>query len=497
MVTFTFLGAGAINSAFLLAFMLPNLFRRLLGEGALTSALIPILSEEHHKHGKEEAFRFLNKLITWVSLGMVMLILLVIAGLNFVDHIPNLEPRWYLGAKLGMILIPYMLFVCLAAAFAAALNVFERFGIAASSQIWLNLAMIIALGVFGYLFGKNAEEQVYYLCTGVLIGGLIQVIWPAVALMRSGWKPKFDLSPSPALSSWFKLFIPGFGGAAIYQINFMVTQLLAFWLTNSAVATLYLANRLIQLPQGLFTISLVTVFFPSLSKLVIQGDKKSDLKDLYLKGLRMLMVVTIPATVGLIVLREPILSLLFEWGQFDAENVRATGPILAIVALSLPFFALSTLSTRGFHSLQDTRTPYKIGMVMFGINLILSVALMFPYGVAGLALANLTANIIQTILLQVKLTAKEESFSLKGLGAPMIQIGFAACSMIITLYLMLFAWESAFSFNGKLFATVAILTVIPGGMLIYFATLWILGYEDKHEFKRYCLLILKRRKASS
>ncbi len=193
-IIFAMLGAGAVNSAFLVAFTLPNLFRRMLGEGALTSAVVPLLSEELERD-KGEAFRFLNQVLTRVGILLVILVALGTGLLFFLSGVGGLPGHWYLGIDLGIVLLPYMVVVCLAALLAAALNVLQRFTVAALSQVWLNLSMIIGLGGFGCLLGQTPEERVLYLCAGVLVGGMLQIIIPALALKREGWRPVFDLKP--------------------------------------------------------------------------------------------------------------------------------------------------------------------------------------------------------------------------------------------------------------------------------------------------------------
>lgn len=223
-ILFAFLGATAINSAFIFAFTLPNLFRRLLGEGALSSAVVPVFSQEYETHGEQAAFRFLNQALTWVLVLLVALVLLGSITLLGVSHFKGFEERWYISFELGIILFPYVIFVCLAAIIAAALNVFERFALGALSQVWLNLSMIFFLGVLGAFFGKTPMGQVYYLCVGVLVGGLIQVIVPIRTLFGMGWRPKLDFDLSQGILELAKLMLPGLAGAVVFQVNIVVSQ---------------------------------------------------------------------------------------------------------------------------------------------------------------------------------------------------------------------------------------------------------------------------------
>lgn len=484
---FAFLGATAINSAFIFAFTLPNLFRRLLGEGALSSAVVPVFSHEYEGNGQQAAFRFLNQALTWV---LVLLITLVILGsftLFGISNFNGFEERWYIGFELGIILFPYMIFVCLAAIIAAALNVFERFAMGALSQVWLNLSMIFFLGVLGAYFGKTPMGQVYYLCVGVLVGGLVQVIVPVRTLLRMGWRPKLDFNLSESILELAKLMLPGLAGAVIFQVNIVISQLLAFALNDHSVSILYLANRLIEFPLGVFTIAVTTVLFPTISRLAAQ-KKLVELGIEYRRGLRIIFAITIPAMVGLIVLHEPILRFLFEWGNFDSHDVALTSPVVVIFAIALPFYSLSTFATRGFHSLKDMRTPYKLAIFIFILNVALSLSLMFPFGTLGLAGANVLSAIVNGILLQKLLEKKDPHFRHDAFRASIVKIITASSFMGVMAWIFYFLAARYFG-TGKIGISITVCAGIPLCIGFYFYILKILKFEEMKEFAK----LLKRR----
>lgn len=480
---FAFLGASAINSAFIFAFTLPNLFRRLLGEGALSSAVVPVFSSEYEGNGKEAAFNFLNQALTWV---LVLLISLVIIGtftLFSVGYWEGLEERWYIGFELGIILFPYMIFVCLAAVIAAALNVFERFAVGALSQVWLNLSMIFFLGVLGALFGKTPMAQVYYLCAGVLVGGLIQVIVPIRTLIQMGWRPKIDFAMSGSILELGRLVIPGLAGAVIFQVNIVISQLLAFSLNDKSVSILYLANRLIEFPLGVFTIAVTTVLFPTIARLAAQ-NKMGELGQEYKRGLRIIFAITIPSMVGLAVLHEPILGLLFEWGRFDAQDVSLTAPILIIFSMALPFYSLSTFATRGFHAMKDMKTPYRLAIFIFILNVVLSLSLMFPFGILGLAGANVLSAIVNAIALQWLLEKRESNFGHQGLGRELFKIIFSASIMGVIAWAIYVAVLSYVG-GGKLGDIVTVGLGIPVCVGLYFYILKLVKFEELEELVKF------------
>ena len=496
MLIFAMLGAGAVNSAFLVAFTLPNLFRRMLGEGALTSAVVPLLAEEVEKNRKEEAFRFLNKVLTRVGLLLIAMVVVGTGLLFLTSNVEGLQGHWYLGMDLGIVLLPYMIFVCLAALLAAALNVLQRFTIAALSQVWLNISMIIALGGVGCLLGKTPEDRVLYLCAGVLVGGLLQIIIPAFALKRQGWRPAFDMKPSTRLSELNRLLLPGLAGATIFQVNVAVSRLLAFSIDDSAVTYLYLASRLIELPLGVFAISVITVLFPASARLVAQG-RFDKFADSYYHGMRLIFSITVPAALGLMVLREPILHLLFAWGQFGGGDVVNTASILLISAVGLPFYAWATFTTRSFHAIKDMRTPVRLALVNFVLNVILSLLLMGPYGVNGLAAANVLAIISHSIALRWLLGRQLEELGKIGTGwFSLLKILTASAVMAVITKL---SWQFVLATVEveKISALIGVLGIIPMAIMIYFGLLWVLRFEDRDEVRAIVLKIAGRGKGSA
>jgi putative peptidoglycan lipid II flippase len=174
--------------------------------------------------------------------------------------------------------------------------------------------------------------------------------------MRQGWRPRVELRGEAALAELWQLFLPGLLGAAILQVNILVSRLLAYSLDESAVSVLYLASRLMELPLGVFTIAVATVFFPLLAKALSAGDEVG-FSEAFLRGMRLILGISVPAGIGLITLGEPILECLFLWGAFERADVLATVPLLAIYGFGLPFYSAATFATRGLHASKDMRTP--------------------------------------------------------------------------------------------------------------------------------------------
>lgn len=481
-LTFAVFGVSAYAAAFLFAFTLPNLFRRLLGEGSLMAAFVPTLTEELAENGREGAFGLLSQVFSWL---LVVTTILALIGVGFFALIPligGLEERWYLSSRLAIFLFPYVIFVCLAAALAAALNVLHRFAIPALTAVWLNLTMIAALGGGGWLFSETEEKQVLLLCFGVLVGGFLQLAIPFFALMKEGWRPRFDWKVTPRVKEIWMLMVPGLAGTAIFQINVIVSRSLAFGVDESGVAVLYLANRLMEFPLGIFTIAVATVIFPVLSQHAVRGDRENYAAT-FRQGLRMILLITVPAAAGISLLSEPILKLLFEYGAFGAGATALTVPVVALFAWTLPLYSIATFATRGFHSMKNTSTPVRIAGISFVINLGCSLALMKPFGIFGLALANLISILFQSVALQIRLLVEAERLQLQRIWPDVFKMALATGAMTFALALAIPLAESSIS-GGKIAGAIRLLILIPGGAGIYFGLIWILRVEGQQEVER-------------
>ena len=477
---FASLGAGIWNSAFIMAFTLPNLFRRLLGEGALTSALVPVLTGVIEKDGSGAAFRFFNQIFLRLCLILLVTVGSGIAGLWTLKQVGCFSEQWRLGAELSMVLLPYMIFICVAAIFSAALQCLGRFTVAASAPILLNLAMIAAL-VAAFFQDSNERSTVYLLCAGVLFGGFLQIALTGSDFIRQGWRPGFPRGSSEALTRLWQLFLPGLLGAAILQVNILVSRLLAFSLDESAVSVLYLASRLMELPLGVFTIAVVTVYFPLLSRMI--AEKNLDgFRATFHEGVQLIFAITIPAGIGLAVLAGPILSFLFQWGAFEVRDVAATLPLLVIYGLGLPLYSIATFATRGLHANQDMVTPVRIAAYCLTVNFIVGFVLMQIFGAAGLALGNVISALVQAVLLWSAISRYDTRFCQSGLISSLLKVCLAGGVMGVVCWAGYGVIFSSIA-SGKSRDALALFILIPLGALLYFATLNLLRYEPMESLK--------------
>lgn len=476
MLTSSMLGTTVWNSAFITAFTLPNLFRRLLGEGALTAALMPNLSEELEQRGRPAVHELVNKTLSWLILICLVIAVLVMGGLEVVKHV-SVSEKWLIAAGLGQIVFPYVLLICVAAILSAALNLFSRFGVPALTAVWLNASIIVALGFAGWQLGADLESKTYWLCGGALFGGFLQMVVPALALTREGWRPRFDFSISPRVKEVALLTLPGIFGAAVFQINIVVSRGLAFSVTDSAASLLYYANRLVELPVGVFAIAISTVIFPSLTA-AIAGGRHEEFAQTYKRGILLCLLLALPSAVGLSVLAPEVVGLLFERGLFSAQDTAATVPLILVFAIGMPFYSFVAVETRAFYALKDTRTPVKAAVIAFVVNIVLSLGLMNFYGALGLAIATNTAAVVQTVILHLALSRKELDTSLRGLLGDVFKI--SGASLLMGLFVTASAgWLSAHCGSGTLGAAILVSGSIVVGLIAYFGSLQIFGMKLK------------------
>ncbi len=488
MLTTAVFGASALNSAFVTAFTLPNLFRRLLGEGALTAALVPTMHEELERQRMAGAHRLLSKVSSWLLVVTVLIVGGAIAMMVQVDVWgPRLTQagmdddtlqRWRQGAELAVLLFPYLVFVCMAAAFSAALQTFNRFLEPALSPVWLNLSMIGLLAGAAFLgWAETDMGRMRWLCAGVLLGGFLQMAVPAATLMREGWRPRFDLRRDEGLRQIARLMGPTVFGSAIYLVNMAVSRVLGLSLNDGAATILNLATRLMELPIGVFAVAVSTVIFPLIARHAARGDG-AGLAEAYHQGMRLILVINIPAAVGLAVLAEPIIRLLFERGAFGAEDTAAMVPVLAACAVGLPFLSFVSLALRAFYARKDTKTPVRAAAWSFIVNVGASLALMGPLSTLGLAVAGNLAVVVQAVYLQRTLTARRPELGFGHVLVDVAKVVAASAVMGGVVAAAWWAWERVWGEAGWVDVT-GVAVGIGAGVAVYAGAVWLLKVSGR------------------
>ena len=397
-----FFGAGIVASAFLFAFQIPNLFRRLLGEGALTAATVPVLAAKANEGGTKESYAFLNYIIRRMLPWMLGLTLVGMGGALLWFLLAANDQQRY-AAELTAWCMPYMPLICIAALFTSAVNLSGRFGLAEIASSALNLCMILGLGFFGYHLADTPMGQARWLCAGAIAGGVLQLLIPMWGLQQAGWKSHPVHADEKAWRALRIAFVPAALGAGILQINFLISRSLAFNVDGAGLTYYYIANRIVELPIGLFSTSIATVMFPAMATAFAQNDSDALSRN-YARGMRLILAINIAAAVGFVVFSKEIVQVLFEFGNFKAKDCENTRSVLCLFALAMPFHAMISMVTRALNVIGNTTATFRVALQSVSVNVVTSVFVVWKgYGIEGLACANALAAIVQYGLLRWEL----------------------------------------------------------------------------------------------
>ena len=435
MVVASFFGTGMAADAFFVAFRLPNLLRRLIGEGSMTVSFIPVFTDYIKKGDRKEMEMFLTSCF---SLLVCLLLMVAAAGVLLAPWLVKLiapgfvkfPEKFSLTVSLTRVVFPYIFFISLVAFSMGVLNTYRVFFPPAFSPVLLNISMIGSVLLLYKLF----HPPIYALAIGVLIGGVLQLCFQIPFLVKRGFPFRFSWNPRhPGLKKVVALMGPSIIGIAVYQLTVFINTLLASFLPSGSVSYLYYADRLMQFPLGIFAIAMGTAALPSFSSL--SGEDAAPLGEAIGFTLRMILMISIPASVGLIFLREPIIGVLFQRGAFNSLSRHATAQALLGYAVGL--FAVSGVRVvvPGFYALKDAKTPVRIAIVALIANVILGVILMFPLKHLGLALATSLSSILNLLLLTTTLGRRLHTLRWRSMGKSLLEVLIASAGMGIFLYL--------------------------------------------------------------
>ncbi len=416
-----FFGAGALLDAWTIAFKIPNLARRLFGEGAASASLIPVYSEELHKD-REHAKQLVNTVVTTLFVLLATIVLIGQVGIWGYYKFFTSTGETRLVLSLTSIMLPYMLLVCTVAILAGILNVHRHFAAPAAAPIVLNLFIIGSILLTGWAFKIQARQQLFAVAIAVLIAGIVQIAIQIPPLRSAGVsiRPSWKIH-SAAFRKIIILMGPMILGLTVTQINTLADDLIAWWFSGSAekgaffmllgnkiayplqrgsVSHLYYAQRLYQLPLGIFGISLATAIFPVMSSLSAKKDFAALGKTVS-QGLCSCFFIAIPATVGLIVIARPLISLAFQHGQFSAGDTNMVAWTLFFYALGLCGYFTQQIITRAFYSMQDSYTPMITALIAVFTNILLNLTLIWLWGTGGLACSTALCSYLQVAILVV------------------------------------------------------------------------------------------------
>jgi putative peptidoglycan lipid II flippase len=428
MVYASFMGNSWVASAFVMAFQVPNLFRRLLGEGALTAAFIPIFKQKEVQAGEKEMWRAANAVISGLVSAAAAVTVLAVVGISVALAAAHFKDETLLMLRLLRLMFPYMLLVCLAAVLIGMANARGHFFVPALGAVLLNVVMIGSVLFLAPMMGRTLPEQIFGLAIGVVVAGLVQALFQLPSLSREGYRFEW-VSPwgDPTVSEVVRKMLPGSIGVAAFQINVLITQCFSFWFEPSIVSTFNYSVRLMELPQGMFGISLATYLLPTLSGLAAQKNYP-EFRDVLRQGLGHLAFANLLAAAIALVLAEPIVRLLFERGMFGPSATHRVAMSLACLAPGLLMFSMNNILARAFYALSDIKTPMKISVLCLVLNLGFAIWFVRYFqqarvgGELGLALANTLSAFANVGLLTYALRRKLAGIKLAGLGQTLLAL---------------------------------------------------------------------------
>ena len=491
MVIANFFGAGMAADAFFVAFRIPNLWRRLVGEGSLTISFIPVYTEYLTQKSEEETRRVTH--IAFTIGGVILLILTVLGVLFSPILIRIIAPGWFaeypekfqLTVTLNQIIFPYLFFMGLFALCMGILNSQRHFFAPAIAPIFLNISIIVSV----FLFYHTFNIPVMTLALGVLAGGVIQFLFQIPFLYKRRITFRFNFNfRHPAIKRIGLLMIPGLIGTAVYQINVFIDTIFASFLPSGSVSYLFYADRLMEFPLGIFAIAIGMASLPSLSALVSQG-KMEEFKETLSFTFRLVSFISVPAMVGLIALKTPIINLLFQRGVFDYGATEMTARALFFYCVGLWAIAGARTVAPAFYSLQDTRTPLKIGLFCLVANVVFIAILIHPLKHGGLALATSLSSTLNLILLFWKLNSKIGKIDMRKNIKSLLRDVFCSLPMGVAAYLICSVGN--WSTTGNIWEKVLLLLIgIVIGLGIYLGC----SYWVKSEEMLFLLKMIRRRR---
>jgi len=470
-----FFGASPAFDAFIIAFKIPNFFRRLFAEGAFSQAFVPLLME--HKSNKPGyiVHQFVGKVAGTLLislLGVVLVAEVFTPGvvLIFAPGFALHTVRYDLATHMLYITFPYLLLISMAAFAGALLNSEQKFALPALMPVMLNIALISSAVIGVQYF----NQPIFILAWGVLVGGVLQCVLPFIALYKKGMLPRFQFGfADQEVRRVLKKMVPALFGVSVAQIGLLIDSFFASFLPSGSISWLYYSDRLTFLPLGVIGVALATVVLPNLSKNYAEKDNEAYSRTLDW-AIRTLLVVGVPAALGLFLMSGPILATLMFHGEFSAHDVVMTKDSLMAFSFGLPSFMLVKILASALYSRQNIKKPVKIAAIALLCNIVLDILLIGPWQHTGLAFATAAASYVNSFLLIRTLVGKGYYAVQPGwviLGLRIIAANAMLALVVIIMRGSLSKWllwtSAARSFH--------LVSIILAAVIVYIATLYLSG----------------------
>lgn len=480
------MGDGAAADVFFFANKIPNFLRRLFAEGAFAQAFIPVLTEVHHQDDKAQLRAFVAKISG--TLGAIVFVVSIIGVIASPVLAALFGTGWFIewwqgeagGEKFELastmlkITFPYLAFISLTGLAGAILNTLNKFAVAAFTPVLLNVSII----AFAVWLAPSLAQPAYALAWGVFVGGLVQLLFQLPFLYRAGLlvKPKWGWH-DPDVVKVRTLMIPALFGVSVGQINLLFDTFIASFLMTGSISWLYYSDRLLEFPLGLFGIAIATVILPTLSRNHVAKDPKAFSGNIDW-SVRMVCLLGIPAAVGLGVMAEPILTVIFQRGEFTAHTAKMASHSLTAYSFGLLSFMLVKVLAPGFYSRQDTKTPVRFGIWCMVANMVFNLILAIPFGYVGLAIATSMSATLNAGLLYLTLHRQGVFRVSQDTVGFLIKVVLASAFMAGVIL-----WRDKGDFFYTLPVTAQIMDVaftIGLAVLIFALTLLITGVRRRH-----------------
>ena len=485
MISSRVLGASHFNDAFLIAFLIPNIFRRLFGEGAFASGFVPLFSRRlNSEGGLKDAERFSNEVLA-VFLPSLMLVTLlfeiIMPGFVWLmaSEYRGTPGKFELTVMLTRITFPYLIFISLVSLLSGVLNSLMRFAVAAFAPALLNFALIIAL----LLTPEGGTRTVMFMSAAVLAGGLFQFAVCWYSARKAGVRLSLFRRPrmTPAVRELVVLVLPATFAAGVYQISQFFYGFFASRLGEGAMAYLNYADRLNQLPLSIIGTALGTAILPAISRAIDRG-RENEAARVQGRAFELSMLLTLPATLALAVAAGPIIGALFEGGKFTPEDARITGNVLSILVIGLPGYVLVKVLTPGFYARKDVRTPVRIAMTVLIGSVFANFALIPFIGIYSLATVTAAGAWINFLALYILLHRRGHFRIDAAVGGRLARQIVAAVAMAGVLILLQRLLGGLF-LGSALERIAGVGALVGAGIAVYFGVAWVIGGMNKQDLQ--------------
>jgi len=473
-----YFGASMGADAFFVAFKIPNFFRRLFAEGAFSQAFVPVLAEAKEKRGHDAVKHLVNAIS--FRLGGVLLLLtafgvfgsslwMMVFAPGFMDQ----PEKFKLASDMLAITFPYLLLISLVAFSSAIMNTYNQFAVPAFTPVFLNLVLI----TFAVWVSPYFDIPIMALAWGVLVAGVVQLLFHLPFLYKLGLLPHPSTKSDEGVSEVKRLMLPALFGVSVAQINLLVDTVLASFLVTGSVSWLYYSDRLMEFPLGVFGVALATVVLPGLSKKAANENWQGFQEDID-SALRLVLIIGLPATLGLLILSQPLITTLFFYGEFTAHDASMSSMSLMAYSFGLLGFILVKILAPAFYARKDMKTPVKVAVIALVTNTVLNLILIGPFAHVGLAAATTVSAFVNSGLLYWYLTKQGIFKPLAGWVKLIVQALIANAALVAFLLIASPAIESWYAFDAWM-RMAWLFGLVFGSMIIYAVVLILVGLNPK------------------